>query len=436
MDITVQDINSVDKEIVISANREDLKSKFEEAYKKYQGKIDMPGFRPGKVPISIVKKRFGKEIEYQEIEKFLQEVFENRVVPEHEPVGETQMVDLTWEDDELEAKFRIGSKPAFELVDLDKIKVDRMVHDVTDEEVDEEIDRILEQQGSWEEVDEPVTESSRVTIDAQALDQEGEPIEGDREENQALDLRQEQNQLFRKELLGKKVGDIVDIEIGEEETQKFRLFVKKVEKLNQAELTEDFVKEQTDGEMETVDEYKSLVKSRIQSYYDQVSEDMLKNELVEEMVGAHDFEVPEVFLEQIKNQYVERVKQKNEGELPPDFDPEEYKENIEDRAERDAKWFFINEKLQEKFDDIEIKPDDIDEYLEMEAARYGISVDQMRNLFAQNPQQLESLRNSIRENKVFDRLMEEVKLNDISKKKYQKKHDKKVKAREKAAKKK
>jgi trigger factor len=150
--------------------------------------------------------------------------------------------------------------------------------------------------------------------------------------------------------------------------------------------------------------------------------------VIDALVEKHDFEVPEVFKNQVLNQYVERVKQQSNGELPPDFDVEEYKENMDDRAIRDAKWFFINEKLQEKFDDIEIKPEDIDEYLQAEADRYGIGIDQMRNMFAQNPQQLESLRNSIREEKVFDKLNDVVDISEIDKETYQKKYDEKVKA--------
>src|SRR5699024_8921365 len=124
----------------------------------------------------------------------------------------------------------------------------------------------------------------------------------------------------------------------------------------------------------------------------------------------------------------ERVKQQSGGQLPPGFDEEEYKESIKERAVRDAKWFFINEKLQEKFDDIEIKPEDIDEHLQAQAAQIGDTVDQDRNLFAQNPQQLEGLRNTIREEKVFDKLQDIVDINEIDKDTYQKKYDEKVKA--------
>lgn len=434
MDISVQDLTSVDKEIIISANREDLKPKFDEAYKKYKGQIQMPGFRPGKVPLNIIKKRFGDEIEQEEVSKYVQEVYENKVIPEYEPVGETQMLDLTWENDKLEAKFKIGSAPEFEIVDLSEIEVDRLVHDVTDEEVEEELNRILENQGNWEEVDEEITEKSKVTVDVVHLDDEGEPVEGEKDEDQEIDLRKDEFKEFKDDLLGHKPGDEVDVEVGHDDhTHSFHLIIKKVEKLHKAKLTDEFAKKQTNEEAKNVDEFKSLIKSRIQNYYDQSTDDLFKNDVIDELVDAHDFEVPEVFLEQVKNQYVQRLAQQSGGELPPDFDEEEYKENIKDRALRDAKWSFINNELQEKFDDIEIKPEDVDEYLQMEAARYGVTIDQMRNMFAQNPQQLENLRNSIREDKVFDKLKDEVKINEIDKDEYQEKYDEKVRKKEKAA---
>ena len=111
-----------DKEVTLKANREELQPKFDKALKKYQGQINLPGFRPGKVPLGIIRKRFGSEIEIEEINKYIQEVFEKDVVEEHNPVGETEMLDFQWENDELEAVFKIGVKPEVELVDLSKIE--------------------------------------------------------------------------------------------------------------------------------------------------------------------------------------------------------------------------------------------------------------------------------------------------------------------------
>ena len=424
MDISVQEITSVDKEITLKATREDLSSKFDKAYKKYRAQVQMPGFRPGKVPLGILKKRFGKEIEMEEINTYVQEVYEEEIVPKHEPVGETEMVDLSWENDQLEVIFKIGAKPEFELVNLEEITIDTMVHDVTDEEVEEEIDRTLERQGNWEVVEGEATKESRVTVDVISLDEEGNPIEGEKDEDQKLDLRQDAAKEFLENLAGKKAGDVVRMELGEgDETDRFEMHVKKVEVMHKAELTDELVKEQSNGQAKNVEEFKSFIKSQMQEYYDQSSDDIFKQEAIDAMTEAHEFDIPEVMIGQIQNSYVEYAKQQNGGELPEGFDVEEYKEKMKDQAVREAKWMFISQKLQEKFDDIEIKPEDIDEQLTMDAVRYGATVDQLRSYYAQNPSQLENLRSTIRENKVFDKLNEEVTIRELSKDEFRKKRE-------------
>ncbi|MDX1590808.1 MAG: trigger factor [Balneolaceae bacterium] len=426
MNISVEELTSVDKEIKIKANREDLSSKFDKAFKKYQKQIQMPGFRPGNVPIGLVKKRFGREIELEEINSYVQEVYENEIVPEYEPVGETQMVDMKWEDDQLEVTFKVGAKPSFELTDLSKIKVDKMVHDVSDEEVEEEIERTLEKQGSWKETDGKITEECRVTVDAVTLDEDGNPIEGETDEDQKLDLRQEGAKEFRENLVGKKAGDVVKMELGEgDDADRFELHVKKVEEMQKAELTDEFAKEQSQGQASNVDEFRSYVKSSMQQYYDQSANDMFRNDVVDALTEAHDIAIPDVMEEQILESYVEYAKQQSGGQLPEDFDFESYKERMKDSAVREGKWAFISEKLQEKFDDIEIKPEDIDEFIGVEAARYGATADQLKSYYAQNPSQLENLRNSIRENKVFDKLNEVVTINELPKEDFRKKREKK-----------
>ncbi|MFP8489693.1 trigger factor [Gracilimonas sp. Q87] len=428
MDISVEELTSVDKEVTLKAKREDLQEDFDKAYKKYKDQIQLPGFRPGKVPMGMIKKRFGKEIEQEEISNIVQKIFEKEVVPEYEPIGETEMVDFTWENDELEVKFKIGSKPEIEVKDLSKINVDRMVHDVTDEEVEEEIERTLEREGNWENVDEEATDESKLIVDVQTLDKEGNPIEDDVDEGQEIDLRQDGAEEFRKELSGKKPGDIVEMELGEgDEKDRFRVTIKKVQKLNKAELDDELIESQSNGEAEDEEQFRSYIKSRMQEYYDQTADDLFKNDVADALVEAHDFEVPETFVAQIQGSYVDQLKQKQGGELPENFDAEQYKAGMRDRAVREAKWSFISQKLQETFEDIEIKPEDIDEHLAVEAARYGVPADQLKQYYAQQPQMLEQLRSSIRENKVFDILQDKVKINEMGKDEYREQQEKKDK---------
>ena len=95
------------------------------------------------------------------------------------------------------------------------------------------------------------------------------------------------------------------------------------------------------------------------------------------------------------------------------------------QATTEAKWYFINMQLQEKYDDIEITAVDIDAQLGMEAARYGLTTEQLKGYYAQNPNMLETLRNTIRDNKVFEKLKDEVQIKEMSKDDYKAYQEKK-----------
>ncbi|MAO66322.1 MAG: trigger factor [Balneola sp.] len=413
MDISVEELTSVDKEVTLKAKREDLQEDFDKAYKKYKDQIQLPGFRAGKVPMGLIKKRFGSEIEQEEISNIVQKIFEKEVVPEYEPVGETEMVNFSWENDELEVTFKIGAKPEVDVQDLAEIEVKKMVHDVTDEEVEEEIERTLEREGNWEDVDEAATEESQVLVDVVSK------THGDEDKDQKIDLRKDEAEEFLDVLKGKKPGDVVKMSIphGDHEDE-VEITLKKVQKLHKAELNEELIDEQSNGEAEDEDQFRSYIKSRMQEYYDQTSEDLFKNDVADALVEAHDFEVPETFVAQIQGSYVDQLKQKQGGQLPEDFDAEQYKAGMKERAVREAKWSFISQKLQDTFEDIEIKPEDIDEHLAMQAAQYGMPTDQLKQYYAQQPEMLEQLRSSIRENKVFDILKDKVKIKELGKEEY------------------
>tara|TARA_R100000908_G_scaffold65317_1_gene54220 strand:+ start:150 stop:1427 length:1278 start_codon:yes stop_codon:yes gene_type:complete len=413
VDISVEELTSVDKEVTLKAKREDLQEDFDKAYKKYKDQIQLPGFRAGKVPMGLIKKRFGSEIEQEEISNIVQKIFEKEVVPEYEPVGETEMVNFSWENDELEVTFKIGAKPEVDVQDLAEIEVKKMVHDVTDEEVEEEIERTLEREGNWEDVDEAATEESQVLVDVVSK------THGDEDKDQKIDLRKDEAEEFLDVLKGKKPGDVVKMSIphGDHEDE-VEITLKKVQKLHKAELNEELIDEQSNGEAEDEDQFRSYIKSRMQEYYDQTSEDLFKNDVADALVEAHDFEVPETFVAQIQGSYVDQLKQKQGGQLPEDFDAEQYKAGMKERAVREAKWSFISQKLQDTFEDIEIKPEDIDEHLAMQAAQYGMPTDQLKQYYAQQPEMLEQLRSSIRENKVFDILKDKVKIKELGKEEY------------------
>ena len=423
MNISVEDKSKVDKVLTITATSEELSPRFEKAFRDYRKKINMPGFRPGSVPLNIIKKRFGKDIETEEINKYIQEIYKEEVFPKFNPLGEPKFEDLTWENGELEVKLEIGVKPEFELTDIASLEVDKMVHDVTDEEVDEEVKHSLERGSTWKESEEAATVSSRVTVDAIPETPDGTLLEEEEDLDKELDLGDDENKEFRDALAGKKAGDTVKVSLGEgDDKETFQITIKKVMERVVPELDEAFIKEATKGEIATEDDYRSQIKSRIQNYYDQVSVDMVKQEIMDKLQETHpDIPVPNSVLKRFQDAMVQRAQQQREPSAAADFNEEEYRESIRDDAEREARWAFIMEELSKKFDDIELTEEDVEKRLTAEAARYGLPVEMVRNFYAQSGDQLETLRQNIHTDKLFDRILDHVKMNELDKESYQNK---------------
>lgn len=418
VNITVESKNAVDKEILLKASREDLAPKFEKALKDIRKKAQIPGFRVGHAPMQLIRKRFGKDVEAEEINNYIQDVFRETIFPEHKPVGEPKITDMKWENDELEVTFSIGIKPEFELVDLTTLKVDKLVHDVTDEEVQKEVEYSLIRKGTYEESEDPIEENSKITADVEPLDDHGHGtnIEADQE----IDLSEPDNESLRKDLTGKITGDTVEVTMEHgDHSHKYKVTIKTHQKLTKTELTEEFIKEATQQEASTEEEYRAFLKSRIQDYFDKTSADMFKESIAEKLVNAHEFEVPVSIIDHMVNSYFEEYKQRAKGELPDTFNMDEFRNASFERAKNESKWMFIMDELMEKYPEIEITPQDADDFMAAEAAKYGLTVDMIKQFYASSTEQLENLRQNLRSQKLFDKLANDIGVSELSKDAYE-----------------
>ncbi len=424
MNISVKELSPVDREITITADRNDLSGHFEKAYRRYRKMVNIPGFRPGQVPVGMIKRRFGKEIEAEEVQKYLTDLYNNEIIPKHQPIGEPEFSEVKWENDQLEAELKIGIKPEFEPIEPEDITVDMLVHDVTDEDVDEEIEHLLSHEAQWVEVDETSGEKSRVTFDATALDEQGNPKGEDTDENQTANLDAIQDDKLKAALIGKKIGETIDTDLGAGDApERFRILIKKIENKETPVLTEEIIKKHSNGEAEDEDGFRGYMKSRIQDYYDQMARQLAQQQIRDEYVKKQDFEVPQTLIDNILNGYINQVRQRYADQLPPDFDPEKYREENRERAVGEARWFFISEKLENNYD-IQVEESDIDQYLEEEAKRYGMEAGNLKQIYAGAGDMLEQLRLNIRGDKLMKKLLDEVSLNEMDKEAFQKKHNK------------
>ncbi|MBR9979253.1 MAG: trigger factor, partial [Bacteroidetes bacterium] len=357
MQVLINSKNDVTHEIEINVPNEELQPHFEKAYREEAKKIVIPGFRRGRVPLQIIKKRFGKEIEYQVIEKlsndFFRDALEERDI---KPIGQPVLHELTYEPGEdLTMKVSYETEPDVVASDYLGVQLERLVHTVTEDEIDDQIQHFRKLRRSLEPVEKAEDEETLVTVDIQMLDADGNPIPEKRNENLQVELDDEEvNRDLVAELLNMKVGEEKKVELththgDHEHTEHAFIKVKSIERVTLPEVDDDFVKEISEGKATTVEEFRTFLRDGIGNAWKKRYDQQLEQDLVQEIIKRNDFVVPESLvdnmLEEVQKQEKERLPGK---EFPADLDMEKYRESRLPEARSTVKWMFLRDSMVEQ----------------------------------------------------------------------------------------
>ena len=274
-------VEKTDKNIVsfeFSVSPEEFEKAVQKAYKKNVKKINMPGFRKGKAPRIIIEKAYGKEVFYEDAINFVLPDAYDKAVEENgiSPVAQPE-VDLKSEkiepDKEIIFTAKVVVKPEFELGEYKGVKAEKAVYETTDENVNEEIEKLRERNSRLV----PVEDRAVQADDIANINFEGfvddVAFEGGKGEN--FDLTIGSGQFipgFEDQLLGKNVGDDVEVKVtfpdeyhAEDLAGKDAVFKVKINSLKVKELPEaddDFAMDVS--EFDTLDEYKADIKAKLE----------------------------------------------------------------------------------------------------------------------------------------------------------------------------
>ena len=423
MQTTINQLGPVTYALEIKATAEDLAADLNKALREQRGRTHMKGFRPGKVPLSLVKRMYGKPIAFEMVDKLVQEAYEDIVLgsDEHDVLGQPMVTTLDYEmDGDLHAVIEFGVRPEIILEDLSGETIDTMVHTVTDEEVEEEIERLLEGQADLIPLDdEPIEDGDLVVFDVQEVDAATRtPLIGKRDEDQELfldDPRLADNLMLsalKTALLGAKVGDTVHYHFEHDQAHGglvesvehahfFEATVKEVKRRDVPELDDDFVQEYTDDRLETAEAFREEVEKQIKDSWERRRQDFLEENIVTRMQELHPVDVPESVIDVYVESYVEDIKRRNQGQLPPNFSVEAFKEVNRPDAEKQARWMLIRDKLIAD-EELEVTDEDIDAFFEKEAGKDDNLTDEQLRQFYEQVGLMDSIKERLLSRKVMD----------------------------------
>lgn len=423
METTVNKISDVEFELEIKASADELKPEVDQALKAQRGRTQAKGFRPGKVPLSMVKKMYGEALAFGVAEQKVQKIYDEQILnnDDYDVVGQPILTDLDYQmDADLRAVIRFGIRPEVTLQDLSDVSVPRLKLEVTDELVEEQLEEFRRSNADLTPSDEPVGETDQVVFDLQEIDVESNtPIIGRREEDRQAFLDDANfADAWKNGLLGKKAGETfrVDIPHGEDHIHRYEVTLKEVKRRELPELDDETVKELTKESIETVDALRETIRGQITSQMDEQTRELFESQLVRKVLDLHPIPVPRQAVDLYLDSFVEDVKQRNRGSLPDNFDEAAFRESNRAEAEQQARWMFIRDQIIEE-QGLDVDDEDLEAYFADLGQDEQFSPAMMRQYYDQIGM-TERVRQRLLSTKVFDAISAQVTVEELNEEAY------------------
>jgi trigger factor len=342
-----------------------------------QKRAKLPGFRPGKVPATLIRKQFAGDIRQRVLEslipKYLQKEFEAENL---NVVGTPDISDVHLHDGEpLRFKAEFEVVPQIELKDYKDLEVPYHDPEVTAEDIDKRIAEIQEQKAQYVNIDpRPIEDSDYAVVALESVSGvEGEPVKQD---EMVLEIGGADTfEAFSENLRGLSPGDEKEFEVPYPEdygsarlagkTVRFRATVKGIRRKELPELNDEFAQDL--GDYRNMEELREAVRKAIFGQRQHESQQEAKNRIVDQLVDQHDFPVPEFYVErQIRNRVEQSLRAMAADGVDPrklKLDWEKVKESQRDKAVREVKASLLLSRIAER-EAIAAKRDEVDREVE------------------------------------------------------------------------
>jgi trigger factor len=383
--VSISNVSEIQQEADIQLTQDELQPMFDRAYEKYRPKVEIKGFRKGKVPMPMIRQLYGEAIEQDALDDIASDFYRQAMEEKDiHPVGQPTMVDMDFKRGEhFHFKIKYEVKPGITLGSYRGIRVEKPIHIVTDAEVESEIQKIRRANSTTAET-ETVTDTGHiVTADVQELDETGTPLIGKKTAGARFDLSDET--LAREicdALAGASVGQTYRATFESQHgdhahTMHIALAVTKIEKVNLPPLDDELVGKITGGKVTSFDEFRKNLRGDIERYWEEESNSRLNDNIAKSLVESHPFPIPESIVTGILDSYVDDVRTRSrERKLPKGFDEKKFREENRASALWQAHWLLLSGRIAEE-EKIAVSDAEIEEMAEREAGKIGIGKDRL-----------------------------------------------------------
>lgn len=432
MQVTETKAEGLKREIEIVVPASDLEARLQTRLFEAKDKVQLKGFRPGKVPVAHLRKMYGKSLMAEIVNEILNETPGSVMAERKERAAMRPEIAMSEDEGEAEKvlngqsdfKFTLSYEtlPQFDVKETSGIKIERPIVEVSDAEVDEQVERLAENARTYEEKDGAAETGDKVTIDfVGKID--GEPFEGGAAED--ADLVIGSNRFipgFEDQLIGAVKGGekLVEVTFPEDygaahlagKLATFDVTVKQVQGPTETAIDDEMAKKLG---LESLDKLKEIVRDQIQSQYGMATRQKVKRQLLDALDKDYDFDLPEkLVLAEFDNIWNQVQRELTEsGKSFEDEDTTEEKARAEYRrlAERRVRLGLVLSEIGEKAG-VQVGEEELQRALFEQMRRFPGQEQEILKMFQENPEAIQSIRAPLYEEKVVDHLLAQVDVTD------------------------
>lgn len=417
MQVSVESTGNIERKLSIVIPAERVDGEVDTRLKSMRNRVKIDGFRPGKVPMSVVSQQYGDAVYQEVVGEIFQSTFYEAAEQENLKVAGMPKIDATTlepgKDLEYTAVFDIY--PQFKIADVSKMEVKRPTVKIMSADVDEMIDTLRAQQKGWKEVKRAAKDGDLLVVDFDGkLD--GETFDGGAAEDFSVELGSGRMLAdFEKALIGMKVGATkeADVTFPEEypaenlkgKTVQFALKVKTVSAPELPKVDEEFIKKFgiEDG---TEKSFKAEIKSNMERELEQRIKSRVKQSVMEGLHEIHEIDLPSALvkdeIQQVRSEMAQNSQGADLSTLPDDM--------FEEQAARRVKLgLIVGEVIT--VNKLEKDQAKVDEMLQSLAASYE-DPQALIEYYQTNQQAMQTIEASVMEEMIVDWVLEKAKIKD------------------------
>ena len=383
----------------------DVDTFFELTYEDYRKKAKIPGFRPGKAPIGIVKQRFAQDVKGDVLEAMVPKAYEQALIQQNlVPLNPPHLTDIEFDEGKpLKFKAEFEIRPTVTLGKYTGFRVEKTVPTIGEKEIDDSLQYLRERLAEYHPVTRASENGDLLIVDLLKKHSKLGKLKEEKLENVEIELGSKGLlEEFQRGLVGVRIGEMKDISVKyptdyydanlADDQILFLVVVKEIKKKSLPELNDEFASKFSNSK--TVAELREKAKENLERQAQDDATRNLRNEIIKRIIDANPFDVPISLLNNYIENVIEDFKKKNER-----IDEEAIKSQYRGLGENLIRWSYLQYEIA-KAENIKVDTEDRRKWVENFAKSYNMSLEAAREALGKS-KRLHDIDDSILEEKVL-----------------------------------